>query len=427
MDTTQQKNINADSYSKWTAEDDLELMYLLETEKKGISEIADDLKRTLGAIKHRIERLQQPGIGSKFYSDFDFLKVKLYQRNDDIKPLLVIYFDVDISFIKHTENGDYKVNDCEIDLIIKHVPTFNHSNLHELRETKNRQMLESALRKNKISYAFVEWVENGCLKVENASERKFIGFHFLSIAKIAKKYATYKGSRSNFSRLRKPNISSLPNNHGKKWCGDQEDNLFSLFEKKLPIAEIANELERTEISILMKLFSCFPKRRSIKYLVHFTRLENLELIKEYGILSREKLEEKSLEYIANDLIRYDDKLDRISLSISNKNTFLFDAFRKRNPNVKWVELFIDPLLLTISDALFFDSNAASAKFKNVSEEDLSSADALLGIFADEVITSRKTLLRKSHPSSNPTSVQAEILVKDIIPKECILNYREIND
>ena len=71
------------------------------------------------------------------------------------------------------------------------------------------------------------------------------------------------------------------------------------------------------------------KNRNITQLVHFTKKQNINSIIKNGLLSIEELKKRNLEYIYNDPERRDDWNYAISLSITNKNLFLFESFKRR--------------------------------------------------------------------------------------------------
>ena len=81
--------------------------------------------------------------------------------------------------------------------------------------------------------------------------------------------------------------------------------------------------------------------RNIQYLVHFTRLSNLDGILEHGIYPRSKLEELPHDVTINDAGRWDYHPDSISLSICFPNYLMFYKYRKESGD-DWVVLVIHP-------------------------------------------------------------------------------------
>jgi hypothetical protein len=181
------------------------------------------------------------------------------------------------------------------------------------------------------------------------------------------------------------------------------------------------ELKKDYIEFQQEIF-----RRGIEYLIHFTPTINLYSILEQGkILSRRILENLDikqfdiLDYIQfTDKIRYDDK-NYINLSISCPNTFLFSKFRERTKNdpiIDWCVLKIDPKHIYEKDTLFAVTNAASnaANLIGITGD----IEKFKMLFADKINIPYG--IRDRIASKYPTNVQAEVLVKNEIPIESII-------
>lgn len=163
------------------------------------------------------------------------------------------------------------------------------------------------------------------------------------------------------------------------------------------------------------------EKRGIKFLVHFTRLENLDNILRNGIIPRSDMKdefvnpcdflsddnkENSDKYIYNDHYRYDGKCDYSCLSINFPNDLMFYKLRIDNPNSKWAIIFLSTETLLSYDCLFYPCNAASG---DVSHQDISNyqgAKALDAMFQNN--------------SNYPQDVQAEVMVKGIIEPKYII-------
>ncbi len=174
-------------------------------------------------------------------------------------------------------------------------------------------------------------------------------------------------------------------------------------------------------------------KRGIDYLIHFTPTINLySILENQELMSRAKLESLDIErfdildYIQfTDDIRYDDK-NYINLSLSAPNTFLFSRFRQRtkdNFTINWCVLKIDTKHIYNENTLFAVTNAASnaakkqfgitgdlEKFRMLFNEQLN-INTYNGV---------RSLNRNGIHAKYPTDVQAEILVRDNIPSENIL-------
>lgn len=176
------------------------------------------------------------------------------------------------------------------------------------------------------------------------------------------------------------------------------------------------------------------RRRNIKYLIHFTPTRNLYSILELNkILSRSRLENLGIEQFDildliefPDKIRYDDK-NYINLSLSGPNTYLFSRFieRTRNdPTINWCVLMINPKHIYDHDTLFSVTNAASNSAKNQFgiSGDFTKFNQMFSYKLEiESNNGKRTLFRHRTLDHYTTDEQAEILVKDTIPIDSIIN------
>jgi hypothetical protein len=167
-------------------------------------------------------------------------------------------------------------------------------------------------------------------------------------------------------------------------------------------------------------------RRGIEYLIHFTPTINLYSILEQGkLMSRRALENLDfeqfdvLDYIQfTDSVRYDDK-SFINLSISGPNTFLFSQFQERTKDditISWCILKIDPKHIYEKDTKFAVTNAASNAAKSIGVT--GDIEKFKMLFANNI--NIPFGVRNRLNSKFPTNVQAEVLVKDGIPIESII-------
>ena len=173
--------------------------------------------------------------------------------------------------------------------------------------------------------------------------------------------------------------------------------------------------------------------RGIEFLIHFTATINLfSILENQELMSRAKLESLDIEqfdildYVQfNDGVRFDDK-NYINLSLSGPNTFLFERFRQRTSDdvtINWCVLKIDPKYIFDESTLFAVTNAASnaAKSQYGISGDFQKFNML---FKDNLVINSsngaRTLNRNGVHSKYPTDVQAEILVRDMIPAASIL-------
>ena len=167
-------------------------------------------------------------------------------------------------------------------------------------------------------------------------------------------------------------------------------------------------------------------KRGIEFLIHFTPTINLYSILEHGkLMSRKNLENLDVEQFDildyaqfTDSIRYDDK-SFINLSILGPNTFLFSKFRERtkdNMTIDWCILKIEPKYIYEKETRFSVTNAASNIAKSIGiTGDLEKFKML---FANSI--NMPYGIRGKINLKYPTSVQAEVLVKQDIPAESII-------
>ena len=179
------------------------------------------------------------------------------------------------------------------------------------------------------------------------------------------------------------------------------------------------------LKIDYKKFQDVIEKRGIEYLIHFTTTSNLSSILENReLMSRKILESNDLAFDIIDPNRYDDIKQYINLSLSGPNTEMFKAKRRDYKDRNWCVLKIDPKHIYDRETRFSYHNAAhTVKLQDGISGDLSQFKKLFKQKLDitnsygtlNVVTRDTQLLPKY-----PTCVQAEILVKDSIPLESIL-------
>ena len=156
--------------------------------------------------------------------------------------------------------------------------------------------------------------------------------------------------------------------------------------------------------------------KKIPYLVHFTNLKNLESIFTHGLVPRDQLSTFDYNCETNDAHRLDGHEDSVSLSIAFPNCQMFYKIRKSSSD-KFCIIALSPELILSCDSAFCKYNAADAAISSQHIDNLKSVDAFIGMF-DELPTQRERAEQKLE-TYDPTDVQAEILVFDIIPKNYI--------
>lgn len=166
-------------------------------------------------------------------------------------------------------------------------------------------------------------------------------------------------------------------------------------------------------------------RRKIRYLVHFTRLENLCSILEHGILCRDELDRENREFYFNDLERYDRKTDCSCFSVEFPNCKMMNYYERRESD--WAVLFFDAELLLETNNYYSYHNAATGSIRWELNR-LSRPQNFEYMFEDsldiEFSQDRPNAIiqRENQPylkSYLPTSVQAEILIEGKISSRYI--------
>lgn len=162
----------------------------------------------------------------------------------------------------------------------------------------------------------------------------------------------------------------------------------------------------------------FVAERGIKYLVHFTRIENLISVLSNGLIPVASLFERGIDCVTNDLFRYDGCEDATCLSIQFPNYKMFYKYRVEFPESEWVVLGINKQVLWEKDCVFCSENAASATMFTMPIVDRKGVEGLKKLYEDYPgKPSRQELNIKDNYPTNP---QAEVLVFDIIQPELIL-------
>lgn len=177
---------------------------------------------------------------------------------------------------------------------------------------------------------------------------------------------------------------------------------------KIPISISSYNIIVKENLSLAKYF--LLHMRKIHTLTHFTSIENLDSILEYGILSKKLLIDNGLKFTESDPYRFDNLPTHISTSVSFPNYRMF--YSKRMSLLKrYVVLEIkSSQILRNSNPLFFETDAANSYYQNTNQ-DLSSIESFNQMFKQKVITGERYPFL---PDNYPTDPQAEIMLKDKI-------------
>jgi len=176
------------------------------------------------------------------------------------------------------------------------------------------------------------------------------------------------------------------------------------------------------------------KKRGISKLIHVTRKENLKSILNYGILPRDDLVKKNINFKFNDYDRYDKWEFTSCLSVTKLNPFLIKKFIERQKlNAKdFFEIHIKPTILVYNQCIYCDTNAASITFNeyrnNPEKLDiLKSWLAFEGMFKETVRQTKGRIRRLYKLENETTCSQAEICVIGKIPKDYFINIKSMKE
>ncbi len=157
--------------------------------------------------------------------------------------------------------------------------------------------------------------------------------------------------------------------------------------------------------------------RGITRLCHFTQSRNLSHIFDdpFGLCSTRTLQSHDMPHNPTDPDRYDGRDDLICCSIEYPNTYYFVKVREHDHLFKdWVVLLIEPSYLWQPDTCFCPCNAAKSRGKYI-QTGIQGFRSLYAATSPGINFSRP--LR--HLSAAPTDIQAEVLLKDLIPLDSI--------
>lgn len=212
-------------------------------------------------------------------------------------------------------------------------------------------------------------------------------------------------------------IRKIIQEQNKKTSQDQDnlqDTIESIFNSKVerikPKSNPTHKIKTDKTSVPPGILNNTANKieiwkRKVKYIVHFTRVENLPNILREGITPRTQLENSNSSFIYNDNLRLDGIKNSISLSISFPNYRMLYRLRKENPDADWAILLINPHSIFAdfnNPPLFFKTNAASSKNKTQGQQ--STNTLMSDLFYDQELRDKLQL-----PENFPTDPQAEIL------------------
>jgi len=161
----------------------------------------------------------------------------------------------------------------------------------------------------------------------------------------------------------------------------------------------------------------FATAIQVPYLLHFTRAVNLPSIIAYGLYPIGRAQEIGANPQINDQLRLDGHRNSTSVSIGFPNCQMLYKYRMTDIAVDWAILVLFPSILWAKNCAFCRHNAADARISTQTLSALITPRAFSGMFNEiEGITSREEQKLKTF---DPTDIQAEVLVFDIIEPQFV--------
>jgi ssDNA thymidine ADP-ribosyltransferase, DarT len=161
-------------------------------------------------------------------------------------------------------------------------------------------------------------------------------------------------------------------------------------------------------------------KREIQYLLHFTRLENLQSILVNGLLPTNACAAQGVKPIVNDTYRWD-YTDAICFSVSFPNYKMFYARReevkKTEPDAQWTVIAVNPSVMWDKNSAFCRENAANTNVTNIPLAQRKSEAAFDTMFSDYNDKTRELL---KIPDSYTTHPQAEVLIFEPVEARYII-------
>jgi len=162
----------------------------------------------------------------------------------------------------------------------------------------------------------------------------------------------------------------------------------------------------------------FVDSRKIEYILHFTRVENLDSILYSGLIPRDELERTGTNSTFNDEYRYDNCKNALCCSVGHPNYKMFYSLRMNNPRTEWCVIGIKKDVLWNKDCAFCIENAASNSVTSISINQRKGLQAFMKLFDEIENKPPRNVL--AIPDNCPTNPQAEILIFDRIEVDNII-------
>lgn len=156
----------------------------------------------------------------------------------------------------------------------------------------------------------------------------------------------------------------------------------------------------------------------IPRLVHFTKAENLPMILRHGLYPLSRLNEIGAQPVVNDQLRLDGHPDSSSISIAFPNCQMFYRYRQENVTTEWIVMSLAPEVLWDKNVGFCKHNAADGRISAIPQATLQEPQSFYDMYNE--IPNWQTRAEQRLRAYDPTDVQAEVLVFDIIEPRYII-------
>ncbi|QLI80273.1 DUF4433 domain-containing protein [Chitinibacter fontanus] len=169
--------------------------------------------------------------------------------------------------------------------------------------------------------------------------------------------------------------------------------------------------------MLRQTIQAHAKEFQIPYLLHFTRTTNLPSIISHGLYPIARVSEIGASPAINDLYRFDGHNNSTSVSIGFPNCQMFYKYRKVDAAVDWAILVLNPSIIWAKPCAFCRHNAADVRISTQPLANLMTPQAFTQMYSEiEGLPTREEQKLKAY---DPTDVQAELLVFDVIEPQYI--------
>lgn len=165
--------------------------------------------------------------------------------------------------------------------------------------------------------------------------------------------------------------------------------------------------------------------RGVTRLCHFTKLQNFThiILSAEGILASSSIRQDVKNVI--DKERYDGELDYVCCSVQYPNSWFMNRAMQNNTDKifnDWVVLYINLSILNDKSTKFCPCNASKARGAYINDR-MSDVETIFAVSVPTFTYPRSTAML----SCCPTDGQAEILIKDNIPRDYIIGIAVGNE